>query len=239
MDVTLRPRSLIVAEPSTSRELWQDEGFTPYQIHRTTTQNVPLAFVKTTRWESEDDSLGYFARSTIVVEGQGNPWVPVEWNSEHSCWVEIRWTHNGPGDGHWEAYQIARPELGLDITPQDFEALHQAREVTQIADSTPSRVERATTPTTPPSVIRIFESPYHTRPSTPTDRITQLAEALNIQDNQMTNTAVTTEAITAQIGRIDPQTGHMFTLTMQPFTLLRLDQDAVRLGQRWGLFECC
>ena len=126
MDVTLRPRSLIVAEPSTSRELWQDEGFTPYQIHRTTTQNVPLAFVKTTRWESEDDSLGYFARSTIVVEGQGNPWVPVEWNSEHSCWVEIHWTHNGPGDGFWEAYQIARPELGLDITPQDFEALHQS-----------------------------------------------------------------------------------------------------------------
>ena len=28
----------------------------------------------------------------------------------------------------------------------------------------------------------------------------------------MTNTAVTTEAITAQIGRIHPQTGHMFTL---------------------------
>ena len=41
--------------------------------------------------------------------------------------------------------------------------------------------------------------------------IEQLAAMLNIQDNQM-STAITTEAITTQVGRINPATGHMFTI---------------------------
>ena len=45
----------------------------------------------------------------------------------------------------------------------------------------------------------------------PIQTIAQLAAALNIQDNQM-GTAVTTEAITMQVGRINPTTGHMFTI---------------------------
>ena len=44
----------------------------------------------------------------------------------------------------------------------------------------------------------------------PIATITQLTKVLNITDNQM-SIAVATKTITAQVGMIDPNMGHMFT----------------------------
>ena len=194
--------------------MWEEEGFVPYQVDQERVQNVPATFVKSTRWDTVDRDLGYFARSILLVEGEENPWVPVEFNSACFCWVEVRWETHRPGVGNWVAYRPARQELGLDIIEADFHAAADPREVSQIPDTMPSRPPSPTThTTTPTSVFRILESPYTApRAVTPAPIVTiaQLAAALNIQDNQM-STAITTEAITTQVGRIDPTMGHMFT----------------------------
>lgn len=112
-------------------------------------------------------------------------------------------------------YRPTHQELGLDITEANFHTAADPREVPQIPDTTPSHPPSLTTcTTTPTSVFRILESPY-TAPRAitpaPIQTIVQLAAVLNIQDNQM-STAVTTEAITTQVSRINPVTGHMFTI---------------------------
>ena len=132
---------------------------------------------------------------------------------------------NGPGLGNWVAHQPAQQELGLDITEANFHiattsndtpqnCATEPREVPQIPDTTPSRLPSPNNHTTSPaSVFHVLESLY-TAPRAitpePVTTISQLVAALNIQDNQM-STTLTTEAIAAQVGRIDPSMGHMFT----------------------------
>ena len=101
-------------------------------------QNAPATFVKSARWDTVDGDLGYFARSTLLVEGEENPWVPVEFNSAHFCQAEVHWETHGPGVGNWVAYQPTQQELGLDITEADFHTAVNPREVPQIPDTTPS-----------------------------------------------------------------------------------------------------
>ena len=205
-----------MADQIPSRQVWEEEGFVPYQVDCKRVQNIPATFVKSARWDTIDGDLGYFTRSTLLVEGEENPWVPVEFNSACFCWVEIPWETHRPGIGNWVAYRPTCQELGLDITEADFHAAADPREVPQIPNTTPSRPLSPTThthTTTPASVFRILESPY-TAPRVitpaPITTIAQLAATLNIQDNQM-STTITTEAITTQVGRIDPSMGHMFT----------------------------
>ena len=102
-------------------------------------QNVPARYIKAARWDTINGDLGYYARSTVVTEGAENLWVPVEFNSATLCWTEIVWVHNGPGDGYWQAFRPAPPELGLDIFESNFQAVVAPQEVPQIPDTTPSR----------------------------------------------------------------------------------------------------
>ena len=97
-----------MADQVPSRQVWEEEGFVPYQIDRKRVQNVPATFVKSARWDTINGDLGYYTRSTLLVEGEENPWVPVEFNSAHFCWVEICWETHRPGIGNWVAYRPAR-----------------------------------------------------------------------------------------------------------------------------------
>ena len=216
MNITLRPRSLIVAGQRTTRDLWAAEGpFAHYEIARSCERNVHTDYEKAARFDTIDGDLGYHARSNIVNEGDGERFFPVEFNTARICWVEIRWIENLREGGHWEAFRIAASDLGLDImveeatsTQDRAEAAARAqriaefRDTTLANDDTPSRVASPSSATSSqPSIIRIRELPA-------VAQIAQLAELLQIQDNPMsqvmTNTAVA-------VGNINPSMGHMYT----------------------------
>ena len=192
-----------MANQESSRVVWEREGFVPYPVECERAANVPATFVKAARWETIEGDLGYYARSTVVTEGTENPWVPVEFNSARLCWTEIVWLHHGPGSGNWQAIRPAPPELGLDIFESDFHAAAAPREVPQIPDTTPSR------PLSPPSRTDSRASVFVVQTSLPPSPRPVTPPVAQITDQM--STAVITEAVTAQIGTIDPSTGRMFT----------------------------
>ena len=192
-----------MANQESSRVVWEREGFVPYQVERERAANVPATFVKAARWDTIDGNLGYYARSTVVTEGTENPWVPVEFNSTRICWVEIVWLHHGPGSGNWQAVRPAPPELGLDIFESDFQAAAAPREVPQIPDTTPSRPSSPPSRTDSRASVFVIQASLPPSPRPVTPPIAQLTDQMS--------TAVITEAVTAQIGTINPETGRMFT----------------------------
>ena len=53
-------------------------------------------------------TLGYYAHSEHINDAA----VAVEFNHEHLCWVEVRYSRS---NDHWTAFRIAAPDLGLQI----------------------------------------------------------------------------------------------------------------------------
>ena len=192
-----------MANQESSRAVWEREGFVPYQVECERAANVPATFVKAARWDTIDGDLGYYARSTVVTEGTENPWIPVEFNPARLCWIEVVWLHHGPGSGNWQAIRPAPPELGLDIFESDFHAAAAPREVPQIPDTTPSRPSSPLSRTESRASVFVVQASLPPSPRPVTPPVAQLT-------NQM-STAVITEAVTAQIGAIDSDTGRMFT----------------------------
>ena len=92
--------------------------FVPFEVARSRTQHVPTEYLKNAHWGIVDGDESYHAKS--LVEGDEH-WYPVEFISDQACWVEIRWHENLEQGGHWEAFRIAGPDLGLDITPADMD----------------------------------------------------------------------------------------------------------------------
>src|ERR1700677_801749 len=115
---TLRPGST-VASQQTTRQAWSTAtdqfALTPYDTIRQSTQ-VPEVYRKRSQWR--DDSgreNGYYS----YTDNEPNHFIPVEFDSERFCWIEIHWItepETSVGADHWQAFQIAREELGLDIT---------------------------------------------------------------------------------------------------------------------------
>ena len=192
-----------MANQESSQAVWEREGFVPHQVDRERAPNVPATFVKAARWDTIKGDLGYYTRSTVVTEGTENPWVPVEFNSARLCWVEIVWANNGPGDGYWQAFRPAPTEFGLDIFESDLHTAAAPREVPQIPDTTPSH------PSSPPSRMDSRASIFVVQASLPPSP-RPVTPQVNRLTDQM-STAVITEAVTAQIGTIDQNTGRMFT----------------------------
>ena len=182
-----------------SRAVWEEEGFVPYRVDHERAQNVPATFVKAARWETIDGNLGYYARSAVVTEGTQNPWVPVEFNSACLCWTEIVWIHNGPGDGHWQEFRPAPTELGLDIFESDYQAAAAPQEVPQIPDTTPSRPSSPPSQTDSRASVFVIQASLPPSPQPVTPPVARLTDQMS--------TAVMTEAVTAQIGTIDQNTG--------------------------------
>src|SRR6202453_5030941 len=212
--VTLRPRST-VASQQTTRQAWANAtgqfAFRRYDTIRNSAQ-IPEVFRKRSQWRTDSGREdGYYSHT----EAEPNLFIPVEFDFDNVCWVEIRWITEPDTSviaDHWQAFQPAREELGLDITieerdqylahdnstPGSFRAplnmsTHNTRAPSPATSSTSSR----------PSHINLF----HSIISPQTQELIRLAEILHIDNAPMSQT------ITAQtqVGTIDPITGHMIT----------------------------
>ena len=191
--------------------------FIPFEVARSRTQHVPEEYLKNAHWGIVDGDESYHVKS--LVKGDEH-WYPVEFISTQACWVEIHWHKNLEQGGHWEAFRIAGPDLGLDIYPTDLDryiAQQLApREVAPLPENTtPSRPATPSNHSNSPSVIRVRHTPA-------VDAVTRLAAELHIQDFPMTEAQTTTTTI--REGAINPLTGHMYTNdNVATFRALQLD----------------
>ena len=111
-----------MASQQTTRQAWSTAtgqfAFTPYDTIRRSAQ-VPEVFRKRSQWQDNSGrENGYYS----YTENEPNHFIPVEFDSEHFCWIEIRWITEPETSivaDHWQAFQIAREELGLDITIEE------------------------------------------------------------------------------------------------------------------------
>jgi hypothetical protein len=111
-----------VALQQTTRQLWASQGpFEPYTVHGVPQQNVPEDYIKAVVWKTDIIPNRYYAQSSALEESGIPAWYPVEFNSEHICWVEVRWAEPAGSKGYWQAFRITGEDLGLDITQEEVE----------------------------------------------------------------------------------------------------------------------
>jgi hypothetical protein len=196
VDVTLRPRSFIVAsssyqEPSygqlltTTKYCW--DTFVPYTIPRQQEQRVPEQYLKNARWgySPHTGTEGYHATSSAEDDGT---LYPVEFIYDHVCWAEIKWNQ---AEGVWDVYRLAGSDLGLDIQIAET----RAGEYRNTEENSPPHPHTPRTPApsdagdSEPETINVL-------PSNPEEeeQLAQLAESIPLpsQDNMTTQT--TTES---------------------------------------------
>ena len=104
-----------MAEPQETTQLeWERMGpFVPFKVARSRTRHIPEEYFKNAHWGIVDGDESYHAQ--LLVEGDEH-FYPVEFIPAQACWVEVRWHENLEQGGHWEAFRIAGPDLGLNIT---------------------------------------------------------------------------------------------------------------------------
>jgi hypothetical protein len=189
----------------TTRELWASQGpFEPYTVHGVPQQNVPEDYIKTAVWKIDIIPNQYYAQSRAPEESGIPLWYPVEFNPEHICWVEVCWAEPAGSEGYWQAFRIAREDLGLDITQEEVEShIERTSGIRNYRESIASLpTTRVSTPSEP-SIIRPRPSPY--QPGSRNQEIAQtLAESLNIRD-PMSHTLT----MPVPTGTINPVTGHV------------------------------
>jgi hypothetical protein len=188
----------------TTRELWAQQGpFEPYTIHSITQQNVPEIYLKGAVWNAQSTPARYHAQSSAPEESGTGNWFPIEFNEEHVCWVEVRLQEPAGSEAYWQAFRIAREDLGVDITQGDVEFHLQNTALTSYRESVASsHSSRASTPSVP-SIIRLRPSPH--QPGSRDQEIAYtLAESLNI-NAPMSNTLT----MEVPVGTINPITGHV------------------------------
>jgi hypothetical protein len=196
VDVTLRPRSFIVAsssyqEPSygqlltTTKYCW--DTFVPYTIPRQQEQRVPEQYLKNAQWgySPHTGTEGYHATSSAEDDGT---LYPVEFIYDHVCWAEIKWNQE---ERVWDVYRLAGSDLGLDIQIAET----RAGEYRNTEENSPPHPHTPRTPApsdagdSEPETINVL-------PSNPEEeeRLAQLAESIPLpsQDNMTTQT--TTES---------------------------------------------
>src|SRR6202453_1725662 len=211
--VTLRPRST-VASQQTTRQAWANAtgqfAFYPHDTIRSSAQ-VPEIFRKRSQWRSDSGREdGYYSHT----EEEPNLFIPVEFDSDHYCWVEIQWITEPETSmvaDHWQVFQTAREELGLDITIEERDQYITNAPSTPgsfrapLNTSTPitRQPSPATSTSSRPSVIQLFPDII----SPQTQEIIRLAEILHITNDPMSQTVT----MQAQVGTINPLTGHMIT----------------------------
>jgi hypothetical protein len=197
-----------VALQHTTREVWAAEGgFIPYEIEGNPQQNVPESFIKGVSWRVVNAIEQYHAWSSAPEESGQEHWHPVEFNTECACWTEICWIKNLEISGHWQAFHIAGPDLGLDITLQDTADQDRIDHARRLRDRTPDKTP--TTHTCTPSVASEASAiqvrlPAPQRGSNQVIAL-QLAELLHIQEPVMSRTITMEQSA----GIINPHTGHM------------------------------
>jgi hypothetical protein len=194
-----------VALPQTTRELWVSQGpFEAYTVHGVPQQDVPTEYIKGVVWKTDVIPARYYAQSSAPEESGLQLWYPVEFNPEHVCWVEVRWAEPAGSEGYWQAFQIAREDLRLDITQQNIDDYIRAHSgIDNYRESAASLPTTCISTPSEPSIIRPRPSPY--QPGSQDQEIAQtLAESLNICD-PMSNTLT----MEIPVGTINQTTGHV------------------------------
>src|SRR6266704_2272538 len=102
-NVTLRPSSIVVC--LTTRDCW---AFAPYSIENQGERDVPLIYLKTTRWRTVHGSTGYF----INIPTRPSQYYPIKFNHNFVCWMEITW--NAPLN-RWDVVRPTGPDYRCDI----------------------------------------------------------------------------------------------------------------------------
>ena len=111
-----------------TRDNWEPR-FTRYVV-LPWRRDAPIRYIQQSRritWRSatlvgvpENDSIGYYVK---IAGCLGPEYVPIDFNKEYCCWVELEWVVNTKDDGksisYWAAARPARKELGLDILLKD------------------------------------------------------------------------------------------------------------------------
>jgi hypothetical protein len=142
-----------MALQQTTRELWASQGpFEPYTVHGVTQQNILDTNLKGAVWKTNITPARYYAQSSAPEESGIPSWYPVEFNPEHICWVEVHWVEPAGSEGYWQAFCIAREDLGLDITQENIEC-HIAGINNYRESVASSHTSQASTPSEP-SIIR-------------------------------------------------------------------------------------
>jgi hypothetical protein len=198
-----------VALQQTTREVWEQEGpFPTYNIDNRGPRNIPYEFTKAATWTVIDGIEGYYSRSLIEPEVEVGRYYPVEFNFERRCWVEVRLRENEDFGSFWQAYRTAATDLGLDITQAEVGLHHTllTPHKNQESSTSSTRSQSPASLATNPEVIAVRESPR--TPTTGDQQIANLAESLHIADH--TQMGQTMPAL-AQVGVINPETGHMTT----------------------------
>ena len=121
MRVTLRPGST-VASQQTTRQAWANEPANTHFTH-TILSEVQHKSLKYSGKEVSGALIpgredGYYSHT----EEEPNLFIPVEFDIDHLCWVEIQWITEPETSmvaDHWQVFQTAREELGLDITIEE------------------------------------------------------------------------------------------------------------------------
>jgi hypothetical protein len=163
-------------------------------------QNIPTQYTKEAVWRTGNAGTRYYAKSNTPEESGVEAWYPVEFNSEHICWVEIHWQEPAGSKGYWQAFCIAGEDLGLDITQQNVEDHIGGGTYRESVAS--SHTSQVSTPSIP-SIIQPRPSPY--QPGSRDQEIADtLAESLHI--NNMMSTTLTMEV---PAGPINQTTGHI------------------------------
>jgi hypothetical protein len=193
-----------VALQQTTRELWATQGpFETYTIHGITLRNVPEIYIKSAVWRADTVPTRYYAQSTAPEESGLGTWFPIEFNEEHMCWVEVHWQEPAGSEGYWQAFRIAREDLGVDITQGDVEFHLQNTALTNYQESVASSHSSRANTLSSPSIIIPRPSPC--QPGSRDQEIANtLAESLHI-NHPMSNT-LTMEVLA---GTINPNTGHV------------------------------
>jgi hypothetical protein len=196
VDVTLRPRSFIVAsssyqEPSygqlltTTKYCW--DTFVPYTIPRQQEQRVPEQYLKNARWgySPHTGTEGYHTTSSAEDDGT---LYPVEFIYDHLCWAEIKWNQS---EGVWDVYCLAGSDLGLDIQISETRAgeYRNTEENSPLHPHTPRIPAPSDAGDSEPETINVL-------PANPEEeqQLARLAESIPLpsQDNMTTQT--TTES---------------------------------------------
>ncbi|KAH9031268.1 hypothetical protein EDB84DRAFT_1562286 [Lactarius hengduanensis] len=87
--------------------------FQTYYLKRRGERNVPILFLGAARWRQYRGDEGYF------VDFASGPtrFRAVEFNFEHSCWVEVTWN---PIDNRWDAVRPAGRNYNCDIDARNL-----------------------------------------------------------------------------------------------------------------------
>jgi hypothetical protein len=196
-----------VADQETTRHAWV---FEPYYFNLRGPQTVPARFLKTAVWRDHQGVIGYFSESNLLA---GRP-VAVEFNHDHLCWVEVRYSrrHN-----RWEAFRQAQDDLQLaipinELTQEEVNQVLGTSDGSDTEEEAPTSGPLQTTPSTAPPMDHndLIDEPEEIRiitESVTEQELIEQAESLHITDTRIA--ATRTEEIQIQAGVINPATGHM------------------------------